>query len=63
MYMSNLPRSQQMTLSDARYKRARHCHTARQVHFITGPVVPSITRLDISKFISFGLPEEEIVQE
>jgi hypothetical protein len=52
-----------MALSDTQCKRARHCNTARQDHFIKGPVAPSIARLDISLFISFGLPEEEILQE
>ena len=61
--LNNLPRPQQMTLSDTHCKRVRHCYTARQDHFIKCPLAPSIARLDISKFISFKLPEVEIVQE
>jgi hypothetical protein len=61
--MNNLTRPQQMTLSDTRYKHARHCHTVRQVHFIIGPVAPSITRLDISKFLYFGPSEDETAHE
>jgi 4'-phosphopantetheinyl transferase EntD len=61
--MGNLPWPKQMSLSVTHCKRAHHCYTAREDHFIEGPVAPSIARLDISKFLSFGLPEEEIVQE
>jgi hypothetical protein len=61
--MSNLPRPQQMTLTDTRSNRADHCYTAKQDHFIKDLAVPSVARLDISKFLSFGLPEGESVQE
>jgi hypothetical protein len=42
--------------------RAGHCYTGRYGHFIKDPVATSIARLDISKFLSFGLPEGQSIQ-
>lgn len=61
--VSNSPRTQQMALSEIQCKRARHFYTERQDNFIKDHVAPSIARLDISRFLSLGLPEEDIVQE
>jgi len=52
-----------MALSEIQCKRARHFYTERQDNFIKDHVAPSIARLDISRFLSLGLPEEDIVQE
>lgn len=60
--VSNLPQPQQTVPSGTPFNHMYHCYTALQNHFIE-PVAPLIARLDTSKFLSFGLPEEQSVQE
>jgi hypothetical protein len=54
LYMSNMPRPQQMALSGTCFYRASVF--PRQNHF-KEYVAPSITRLDISRFLHLGVPE------
>lgn len=59
----NLPWPQNLGLSGARFKRVSICYTTRQDHCIKEILDLSIVKLDISKFISFGIPEGDNVQE
>lgn len=63
VFMRNLPWPHELGLSGARFNRASICYTARQYLCFKEILALSIVKLDISKFISFGLPEGESVHE
>jgi len=63
VFVRNLPWPQELGLSGAGFNRASICYTAGQEHCLKEILTPSIVKIDISKFISFGPPEGVSVQE